>query len=57
LIEQNNSDNVTEHAKYCRNTIFQTMTELRILVDELETLTDSSVWPYPSYGEILYSVK
>jgi len=57
MIEQTNFADVTDHAKYCRNTVFRAMTELRILVDELEMLTDSSVWPYPSYGEILYSVR
>ena len=33
------------------------MTELRILIDETETKTDASYWPYPSYGETLFSVK
>ncbi|MBE6791558.1 MAG: glutamine synthetase type III [Ruminococcaceae bacterium] len=47
----------TELAQFSKNNILTAMTELRILVDELETKTDSSFWPYPSYGEILFSVK
>ena len=33
------------------------MDALRALVDEMETLTDARCWPYPSYGELLFSVK
>jgi glutamine synthetase len=33
------------------------MNELREVVDELETVVPSDIWPYPTYGEILYSVK
>ena len=37
--------------------IFADMNELREVVDELETVVPSDIWPYPTYGEILYSVK
>ena len=30
---------------------------LREAVDGLEAVTDASVWPYPSYTELLFSVK
>lgn len=50
------SDN-TELAKFSKDKILSCMTELRILVDELETKTDFKFWPYPSYGDILFSVK
>ena len=33
------------------------MEALRKLVDEMETLTSSDYWPYPTYFDILYSVK
>ena len=33
------------------------MQELRISVDQLETMTPSNVWPFPSYGDLLFSVK
>jgi glutamine synthetase len=46
-----------ELAKYHHDVIFADMNELREVVDELETLVPSDIWPYPTYGEILYSVK
>ena len=33
------------------------MNELRIVVDEMETHCSARFWPYPSYGDILFSVK
>ncbi|MBS6518481.1 MAG: glutamine synthetase III [Clostridium sp.] len=33
------------------------MAELRETVDKMEVLTDSHRWPYPSYGDIIFSVK
>ena len=42
---------------FCRDKIFGTMSELRIYVDEMETMTSAKYWPYPSYGEMLFSVR
>lgn len=47
----------TSAAIFCKEKLIPCMTELRILVDEIETKTDASFWPYPSYGETLFSVK
>ena len=44
-------------ARYYRDTIFAAMNELRIIVDEMETHCAAKYWPYPSYGDILFSVK
>ena len=46
-----------ELAKFHHDVIFADMNELREVVDELETVIPSDIWPYPTYGEILYSVK
>jgi len=46
-----------ESAEFYRNIIFTQMEEMRECVDKLETLVDSELWRYPSYGEMLYSVK
>jgi glutamine synthetase len=43
-------------AKFYRNTIFGIMTELRVPVDELETVVAKKYWSFPTYAEILYSV-
>ena len=46
-----------EQAHFYRDAVFAAMNELRIVVDELETLTSAKYWPYPSYGDLLFSVK
>ena len=46
-----------ELAKFHHDVIFADMNELREVIDELETVVPSDIWPYPTYGEILYSVK
>ena len=48
---------LSELAFYMKGTVFAAMNDLRAVVDELETITSAKYWPYPSYGEILYSVK
>ena len=44
-------------AKFHHDVIFADMNEVREVVDLLETVVPSDIWPYPTYGEILYSVK
>ena len=46
-----------EAAHYYRYTVFDIMGKLREAVDELETVTAAGYWPYPSYTELLFSVK
>ena len=50
-------EDMYELAKYHHDVIFEDMGSLREVVDELETVVPSDIWPYPTYGEILYSVK
>ena len=57
LLEVKNLSDSLEIARYYRSHVFAAMNELRIVVDELETNTAGSYWPYPSYGDILFSVK
>ena len=44
-------------AAACRNDVISAMNELRIAVDEMETVTARKYWPYPTYGELLFGVK
>ena len=46
-----------EAANYYRYTVFALMGGLRAVVDDLETITASEYWPYPSYTDLLFSVK
>ena len=52
-----NISDTHELAHYYKEVVFAAMNELRAVVDELETQTAATYWPYPSYGEILFSVK
>ena len=47
---------ITARGKFYRSGVFAKMNELRVVVDELETLVGKNYWPLPSYGEILTSV-
>lgn len=46
-----------EQAQYYHDNVFTVMNSLRASVDELETLTAEKYWAYPSYYDMLYSVK
>ncbi len=46
-----------EAAHYYKYTVFAIMDALRSPVDELETITSAEYWPYPSYTDLLFSIK
>ena len=45
-----------EHAEYYRDVVFTTMAKLRADSDRLETLVDASIWPLPTYADMLFNV-
>jgi glutamine synthetase len=54
------SKNITDHlekAKYYRNTVIPYMNALRVCSDELETVVAKKYWPFPTYEDLLFSVK
>ncbi|PWL41857.1 MAG: glutamine synthetase type III [Bacillota bacterium] len=56
LLETKKSEDQLSLARFYRSEIFSRMSELRLVVDELETLVAKEDWPLPTYGEMLYSV-
>ena len=44
-------------AFFYREHVFASMNELRAAADELETITPKELWPFPSYGDLLFSVR
>ena len=46
-----------EKAEYCHDKVFATMQKVRAAADAMEGLCDSSYWPFPTYGDLLFSVK
>ena len=57
VMDVKNISDSLELAQYYKDVVFAAMNELRIVVDELETHTSAEFWPYPSYGDLLFSVK
>ena len=51
-----NGREILEQASFVRDRVVVAMTELRQIVDELETLVAKKYWRLPSYAELLYSV-
>ena len=45
-----------EVATYYKDSVITAMTELRAVVDEMETLVSSDYWPYPSYCDLMFRV-
>ena len=44
-------------AMFYRERVFAAMSELRACADELEVITPKELWPFPSYGDLLFSVR
>ena len=45
-----------DYAVYSNKTIFPAMQELRAVADEIEIFVGRNYWPYPVYGDLLFSV-
>ena len=52
-----NVEDVKSASQTMAHVIVPDMEEVRGLVDKMETLTSSDYWPYPTYYDLLYSVK
>ena len=48
---------IEETSRVCHDKVFSEMTALRTIVDEVETIVAKPYWPFPTYAEILYSVR
>lgn len=51
------AEDIGEEAALIRDQVLAGMGELRVACDEAETLTAKRYWPYPSYGDLLFSVQ
>ena len=50
-------EDVTEAANDIRDVILGKMDALRAICDEAETITAKEFWPFPTYSDLLFSVK
>jgi glutamine synthetase len=56
LKELKTKDDIFDSSAYVRDDLLPAMDELRKYVDEAEMLTSQKDWPFPSYGQLLFSV-
>lgn len=50
------NDDFESAARYVRDQILPGMAALRKPCDKLETLVDAKVWPFPTYGKLLFGI-
>ena len=51
------ADGVASESESIRDCVLPKMCDLRLACDEAETLTEKSYWPFPTYADILFSVR
>jgi len=56
LLEAKSYTDMQAQANYFRDVIIPVMQKVRTVADELEVLTASEYWPFPTYGELLFKV-
>ena len=56
VLENAPADEALETARYSRDQMLPGMRALREAVDSAELITGAKDWPYPTYGEMLFSV-
>lgn len=57
LSSLHDAEDIVSESAMIRDDVLVKMGELRAACDEAETLTAKSYWPFPTYSEILFSVK
>ena len=56
IIHENRADSALNQARYQHDVILPAMTQVREVADELETMTDKTYWPFPTYADLLFRV-
>ena len=57
LKESANFTEADAHALFLRDKVINAMKELRAFSDDAEQRVDKAYWPFPTYGDVLFSVK
>ena len=47
---------ILDTAKYYHDPVFSQMEKTRAIADEIESMVGAKYWPYPTYGDLLFSV-
>ena len=56
LLQSKQIEDVAACSMFYKESVFAAMQELRAVADELESLTAKTCWPFPTYGDLLFSV-
>ncbi len=56
LAQAKSEKDICRQAEMYKTDVIGIMNEIRESVDSAEEITDSSYWPYPSYGDMLFSI-
>lgn len=57
VIKADSAEDISERSYIYKDNVYTLMQELRSAVDEAECETARKYWPYPSYGDLLFSIK
>ncbi|MBR4450429.1 MAG: glutamine synthetase III [Clostridia bacterium] len=56
LAEAKNEKDIVKQAEIYKTDVLGLMEKIREAADSAESVTDSRFWPYPSYGDMLFSI-
>lgn len=57
VLKVQDSGDITEESYGIRDMVLSKMGELRVVCDSAETMTAKKYWPFPTYEDLLFSVK
>ena len=57
IMDLHDAKDIIEESAMIRDNVLPKMCELRVACDEAETKTARSYWPFPTYADILFSVR
>ena len=57
LLAIHTADDIKSESIMIRDTVLTKMCQLRVACDEAETITAKNYWPFPTYSDLLFSVK
>ena len=49
-------EDAKQQAFFYKDTVKEIMAQLRQPADELEMIVDKEMWPFPTYGELMFEV-
>jgi glutamine synthetase len=50
-------EEIGKQGHYFHEVVIEIMAKLRKACDELEVITPKEMWPFPTYGDLLFSIR